>query len=154
MKQSPDMKKLEEVLRSGRIVHGGFLGTDSRRLIEIIETDLAAVERLGLTCVSIAKRMLELTEAARPRYGAWMEMDDYLSVRCEDVKGSIVCPWPHAGRFVKRITTAHRRDLDQTISWTDLNIHMIAEHGFFEGKGSFFRLEPEQLAGIIFPASK
>ncbi|MBN1126317.1 MAG: hypothetical protein JXA82_15020 [Sedimentisphaerales bacterium] len=150
MKQSPDMKKLEEVLRSGRIVHEGFLGNDPRSLVEIIESDLATVERLGLTCESIAKRMLELTEAARPRYGAWTEPQEHIRVRCEDVKGSIVCPWPHAGRFVKRITTVHRLDLDKSIQWTDLNTHMIAEHGFFEGKGSFFRLEPDLLAEIIF----
>ena len=144
------MKKLEEVLRSGRIVHDGFLGNDSRSLAEIIEADLAMVDRLGQTCESIAQRMLELTEAARPRFGSWTEPQEHIRVRCEDFKGSIICPWPHAGRYLKRITTVHRLDLDKSIQWTDLNMHMIAEHGFFEGKGSFFRLEPEQLTKVIF----
>jgi hypothetical protein len=38
----------------------------------------------------------------------------------------------------------------RTISWTDLNIHMIEAHGFFEGKGSFFRIEPIELQRFCF----
>jgi hypothetical protein len=31
-----------------------------------------------------------------------------------------------------------------------LNIHLIKEHGFFEGKGSPFRIEPSVLTKMIF----
>jgi hypothetical protein len=34
--------------------------------------------------------------------------------------------------------------------WSDLNIHLIAKHGFFEGKGSAFRIEPKELISTIF----
>jgi hypothetical protein len=27
---------------------------------------------------------------------------------------------------------------------------MIAEHGFFEGKGAFFRIEPAEIVSILF----
>ncbi|MHC5179457.1 MAG: hypothetical protein ACYSOS_02915 [Planctomycetota bacterium] len=36
------------------------------------------------------------------------------------------------------------------MSWTDLNIHMIAEHSFFEGTGAFFRIEPAEIISILF----
>jgi len=38
----------------------------------------------------------------------------------------------------------------QTIRWSDLNIHQIAEHSFFEGKSSAFRIEPKKMMKIIF----
>ncbi|MHC5179456.1 MAG: hypothetical protein ACYSOS_02910 [Planctomycetota bacterium] len=64
MKQSPREKKLEEVLRSTKLVAGGFMGTDARHPIEIIEDDLSELERFGVTAEQIADRMTELTELA------------------------------------------------------------------------------------------
>ena len=151
MKQSPRDKKLEEVLRSTHLVAGGFMGTDSRHPIEIIEQDIGALEDLGVTAIQVADRMRELTELAKPRLGNWI---DYaygkLRVKSEDYKGMLVCPWPHPGAFEKRITTVEHLETGRQVSWTDLNIHMIAEHGFFEGKGAFFRVEPTDIVSILF----
>jgi hypothetical protein len=36
------------------------------------------------------------------------------------------------------------------VQWSDLSIHLIGAHGFFEGRGSFFRLEPAELVAILF----
>ena len=38
---------------------------------------------------------------------------------------------------------------DKEITFTDLHIHLIGSHGFYEGKGSLFRLNPEELVVII-----
>jgi hypothetical protein len=62
----------------------------------------------------------------------------------------LVCPWPHPARFAKRVTTIRTAKTGRTIKWSDLNIHLIAEHGFFEGKGSTFRIEPGELIKVIF----
>jgi hypothetical protein len=151
MKQSPRDKKLEEVLRSTKLVAGGFMGTDTRHPIEIIEQDLAELERLGVTPIQVADRMRELTELAKPRLGSWIDhMTIKLRVKSEDFKGSLVCPWPHPGQFDKRITTVEQIETGNQISWTDLNIHMIAEHSFFEGVGAFFRIEPAEVVSILF----
>ncbi len=64
--------------------------------------------------------------------------------------GRIICPWPHPMSLAKRITVAQRTDTDESIRWTDLSIHMIAGHSFFEGKGSAFRIEPGKLVRVIF----
>ena len=151
MKQSPRDKKLEEVLRSTHLVAGGFMGTDPRHPIEIIEKDIVELERLGVTAGQVAARMTELTELAKPRLGSWIDCETRkLRVKSEDFKGALVCPWPHPGTFDKRITTVEHLETVKQISWTDLNIHMIAEHGFFEGKGAFFRIEPAEIISILF----
>jgi len=151
MKQSPRDKKLDEVLRSTRLVAGGFMGTDPRHPIEIIEQDAAALENLGVTTGQLAQRMRELTELAKPRLGTWID-DAFGKIRMksEDFKGTLVCPWPHPGFYEKRITTVEHLQTHQQIIWTDLNIHMIEEHGFFEGKGAFFRIEPKEIVSILF----
>jgi hypothetical protein len=150
MKQSPKSDRLDKILRSSKIVADGFLGNDERPLQEIIDTDLAQVQKLGSTIEEVVGRMRYLTGAAKPMLGNPVEVEG-LIVSYEDFKGMIVCPWPHAGRFAKAITTVRCKGSDRCIRWTDLNVHMIAEHGFFEGKGSEFRIEPEALLRIIFP---
>jgi hypothetical protein len=150
MSQSPDIQKLEQTLRSSVTVAGGFLGTDERPLNQIIAADRATLEALGFTQEQIGQRMQDLTDTARPRLGTEVVIDDRLVVWCEEWKGLMSCPWPHGGRFDKRLTTVRRTDTGQTICWTDLNIHLIAGHGFFEGQGAAFRLEPQELIRILF----
>ncbi len=150
MKQSPNMRDLEFMLRSSRIVAGGFLGTDSRPLEEIVDADLVSLAHLGYTVAQVAGRMQELTALAIPQLGNPVAVGGNLTVASQDYMGRIICPWPHPMRLAKRLTTARRVDTDQSVRWTDLNIHMIAEHSFFEGKGSAFRVEPAQLIKVIF----
>ena len=150
MKQSPQDKILEQMLRSGKLAAGGFMGTDTRSPEEVIAQDTATLTMLGYNAAQVALKMQQLRDLARPQLGNWITVSEVLQVKSEDFKGFNVCPWPHLGRFEKRITTAQRLDTRQTISWSDLNIHLIKEHGFFEGKGAFFRIEPEDLISIIF----
>ena len=149
MEKSPRDERIESLLRSSKIVADGFLGFDQRPLQEIIDADVAELKELGCTAEKVAEKMQQLTEAARPMLGNPVQVG-CLFVTYEDFKGAIVCPWPHPGRFAKAITTVRREGSEQTIKWSDLNIHMIAEHGFFEGKGSAFRIEPTELVKIIF----
>ena len=150
MKQSPRDKNLERILRGSKLVAGGFMGTDPRHPLEVIQADAASLEKMGMTAQQIAGRMRELTDLARPRLGNTIEIEGKYEVRSEDYKGMLVCPWPHAGRYEKQITTCRRLDTGEKIAWTDLNIHLIEAHGFFEGHGSVFRLEPEVLVRILF----
>jgi hypothetical protein len=150
MKKSPQTRKLEHILRSSKLVAGGFLSDDSRSFTEVIEADASQVSRLGYTMEQIAARMQEITDTAKTGLGNWVTLDDKLQAVAEEAKGSLICPWPHPGRYVKRVTTVERHDSGETISWSDLNIHLIAKHGFFEGRGAAFRIEPEKLIKVIF----
>ena len=57
MKQSPDEQRLEELLRSRKIVAGGLMGNDQRSPQEIVETDLAELRRAGYSVAQLALRM-------------------------------------------------------------------------------------------------
>ena len=177
MKESPQTKHLEEMLKSSKIVLGGFLGDDKRNITEIIDSDMAQVAKSGITLEQIATRMQEITKAAISGLGNWVLIPfegtqaittnvvattehttakevraatHELKTRVEEAKGLMICPWPHPGRFAKRVTEVQLLNTNEYIMWSDLNIHMIREHGFFEGKGSNFRIEPDELIEIIF----
>ncbi|MBD3285031.1 hypothetical protein GF359_01525 [candidate division WOR-3 bacterium] len=150
MKKSPQLERLEQTLRSSRLSARGFLGDDKRSLYEILDADASVVASLGYTMKQIAARMQEITDAARKGLGDWVDVDKNLLAWASDARGIIACPWPHAFRADKTVITVERTDSGKSIQWADLNVHLIAEHGFFQGKGSAFRLEPRDLVEIIF----
>jgi hypothetical protein len=149
MKESPQMQSLDAMLRSSRLVAGGFMGTDARSAEEIINADAASMAHLEVEAGDIASRMRQITDKAEAGLGTWVAIDDKLKAVVHEAKGKLTCPWPHPGDFDKRVTTVERLDSADSIRWSDLNIHMIAEHGFFEGKGSPFRIEPDKIMRVI-----
>jgi hypothetical protein len=151
MKKTPQMKKLDKMLSSSKFSADGFMGTDRRDLYEIIDADTAALARSGKSRKDIAARMAQLSEFAESGLGSWVKVEAYLRVRISDTRGQIPCPWAHGFQCSKAITTVERLDTDARIQWSYLNIHLIKDHGFFEGKGAKFRIEPDMLIRIIFP---
>jgi hypothetical protein len=149
-KESPQLQKLQEILRSSKLVAGGFMGSDSRCVLDIIDADVAELSRLSVTAEDIALRMRQISDIAKAALGNWAEIDPRRQAMTEEAKGALPCPWPHPGKFAKRITTVTLTDSGETIRWSDLNIHLIADHAFFEGRGSPFRIEPQKLIRIIF----
>jgi hypothetical protein len=151
MKKSPEQKKLEDMLQPSKFSAAGFMGTDTRSVWEIIEADAAELEKMGRTSEEVAQHMQELTDLGKPALEEWVAVGKNLRVKVEDHRGAIPCPWAHHVRCVKRITTVEHRGTGRTIRWSDLNIHLIKEHGFFEGRGAAFRLEPRELVEMLFP---
>ncbi|MEN6386849.1 MAG: hypothetical protein ABFD79_16840 [Phycisphaerales bacterium] len=150
MKKSPDIEKLEKILNSSAIVSGGFMGTDTRDLYEIIAADLSELAGLGITITKLVSRMKEITAAAIPALGNWTNIDEKRHARVDEAKGRLTCPWPHLGRFEKRITFVENIHTGEIVKWTDLNIHLIETHNFFEGKGSPYRIELKEIVKNIF----
>jgi hypothetical protein len=150
MKKSPEENKLEALLRSSKLSACGFLGNDKRPVQDIIDEDTSELEKLGRTQEEIAARMQELTDSAVPALGDWIMIGRNIKISVDDSRGVIPCPWPHHVRCLKRITTVLTIDSGKSLRWSDLNIHLIKEHGFFEGRGSPFRIEPGELVRTIF----
>ena len=150
MKQSPEMQRLEEMLRSSTLVAGGFMGTDSRPVTEVIESDAAELARLGVSAREVGARMKVITDAAIQALGTWARIDERRWAKVDEARGAIACPWSDGRAFRKRVTTVRWGDSDKRIHWSDLSIHMIGEHGFFEGRGSSFRIEPVELVRVLF----
>ena len=150
MKQSADIVKLEEFLRSSKLVLGGFMGDDRRALSEVLDADAAVLEKAGVTAEQLADRMQEITDKAIAGLGVWIDIDGKLMAKVDEAKGAIVCPWPHPASFAKRVTTVKCVKFSQTLKWSDLGIHLIGVHGFFEGKGSQLRTEPMELVRMLW----
>lgn len=149
MKQTPILDRIQENMRPGRITRDGFLGADPRRLGDILEEDHAEVRRLGIGHEDIARRMQELRDAGCRGLGEPIRVEPHFDVRVDGVRGKLPCPFEHAGLVQKTNTTVENLSTGQEITYTDLHIHMIGEHGFYEGKGGVFRLDPPRLVEIL-----
>ena len=126
------------------------MGDDRRNVTEVIDADAGALSRLDVTTSQVAQRMKEITERAARGLGTWVEIDEDHEAMVDEARGVLPCPWPHGGYYPKRVTTFKVVASGRTFRWSDLNIHMIEDHGFFEGKGSAFRIEPAGLVRVLF----
>ncbi len=149
MKQTVQMQAIQAKMKPGVIVRDGFLGTDARNLVDILTEDEAAVLRLGLTHGDIAGRMISLRDAGTAGLGEAIDVPPHFEVRVDSVRGKLPCPFGDPGIFPKTNTTVRNTRLGRQITYTDLHIHMIGSHGFYEGRGSQFRLEPRDLAEVL-----
>ena len=148
MKQTPELDRYQHNMRPGCITLKGLLGKDTRKLIDILIEDDAEVKRLGTTHEAIATRMQELRDAGAAGLGESISVPDHYAVRVDDVRGKLPCPFEDAV-VQKTFVQVHNKAIDETITYTDLHIHMIREHGFYEGHGSGFRLPPADLVRIL-----
>lgn len=149
MKQQPDLQKIQEEMQPGSLSAAGFLGHDERNLADIIRADQAAVDALGLTHEAIANAMRALSDAAMAGLGRPVDFSGNYMVVVEEFMGQIACPFRDNHKAVKRTITATSRKTGQSMSWTDLSVHMIALHGFYEGLGSPYRNDPTELANFL-----
>ncbi len=149
MKQSPDRQRLEEILRSSELAAGSFMGNDPRPVSEVIESDTAELFRRNVTVEQLEARMRAITTAAEKGLGNWVRLEGDLEAKVDEARGLIPCPWPHQERFFKRVTTVRRTGSEQVLRWSDLSLHLIAAHGFFQGRGSAFRIEPAEIVKML-----
>lgn len=149
MKQSPELQKAQESMRPGVITLQGFLGTDDRNLIDILIEDNGAVKRIGHTHEGIASRMEELRDAGKKGLGEFTPVGDHFDVRVESVRGKLPSPFGGPGLHGKINTTVRNNRINKTVVFSDLHIHLIKAHGFYQGRGSRFRLDPSTLVEVL-----
>ena len=146
MKQSKELDRIQEQMKPGIISHGGFLGSDTRKLGDIIEQDNEAVKRMDLTHKKIASRLAAIRDAGKKGLGTAISLEGRFDVRVDAARGKLPCPFHHPGLFLKTFTIVSNRETGAEIIFTDMSLHLIEEHGFYGGKGSAHRLDPELLA--------
>ncbi len=149
MKENPAKHRVLENMKPGVISLHGFLGSDSRDLDTIIEHDAGELERLGLTREQIADKLEVIRDKAQEGLGVYVKLNATYMAKADSIRGKIPCPFDHAGIYSKTVITIQNIDTDEEMIYTDLGIHLIREHGFFQGKGSIFRMEPEALADLL-----
>ena len=148
MKHAPP-NGIHEEMRPDAISGDGFLGADRRPLRDIIAKDNATVKRLGLTHAGMAEAMIRLRDAGRAGIGAGIRVPPHFEVRVESIRGALPCPFGDEGFFPKTNTCVRNLKSGRDVTFTDLNIHLIEAHGFYEGEGAPFRVDPQTLAEVM-----
>jgi len=147
--QSPELDVAEQRMKPSPTFGHGFLGDDSRKLIQILNDDQKAVKALGLTDELIAKKLRVVTEKAKRGFGDPVIVDDKFEVKAEGARGKLPCPWGHPGLYNKTYIVLKKIETGETLVWSDLAVHMIEEHGFYQGRGSPYRIDPRVVKKIL-----
>lgn len=138
-------------MQPGVLTLSGFLGEDARDFPRIIEDDAKTLENLGITAKEVGKRLDYFQKQSFESFQGPIIIDEIYEVETDVVRGFLPCPFMHRGLFRKAITKVKNLKSGKSFTFTSMNIHMIRAHGFFEGKGSKFRLEPEEVVRELFP---
>lgn len=149
MQYKSDLDAIERTMRQAGAAHNGFLGQDERDLADILQADDAAARRRGLTHARVAQRMLALRQAGWKGLGDTLSVPPHFEVHVDSARGTLPCPFGDQDSTAKVNTTVRNLKSGKSITFTDMNIHLIAAHGFYEGHGSQFRLDPEQLIDTL-----
>ncbi len=136
----PHMDRIEEELR-----HGNYLRGDERRLQRIIDDDRAEVTRLGMDLHEITDRMQRLFQESRKGLGDPVVVDETYEVTVLEYRGIIPSPWMDHYAAPKIVVEARNLKTGRKLRFSLLSLHLIRNYGFFQGKGSPFRIEPRDL---------
>ncbi len=148
MKLGPHDQRVMERLAPGALCRDGFLGDDPRPFHEIIDADSATVESLGLTHDQIADTLERICKHAAEAAGAPVHPGEGLTAAFRESMGRIPCPWGGHGVFPKGEVELRDEKNDRTLRFTPLSVHLIRRHGFYEGRGGRYRIEPAQAAEL------
>jgi hypothetical protein len=148
MKPNPKYKKVYLNMQNGEISKEGFLGNDKRELNEIIEDDEKLIQSLNINIDEIVDKMEELKTASIKGLGDPVIVDNKWQVKIDEVKGYLACPFED-GIYRKHNINIKNLNTNKEINFSDMSLHLIKKHHFFQGKGSFYRLEPKQLKEIL-----
>jgi len=149
MKRDPTIRRVVDRMRPGVLCRDGFLGSDRRRLEEIIETDRSTVVGLGTTHEAIAERLEAVYGRARAGLGTPVAIDGRLTAVWREAMGRIPCPWGGCGTFPKGEVELTDVETGQSLLLTPLSIHQVAAHGFYQGRGARYRVEPELACRLL-----
>jgi len=149
MKKTPAQQGAQDNLDRSAFSADGFLGTDPRDLSAILSADQETVDRLGTTHADLARKLRRLARLGAVEFGRPVAVGDHIEVSVEEHRGTIPCPFRDAHRVMKRISTLTDTRTGETLRFTELNVHMIEAHGFYEGKDAPFRVEPAAAAKML-----
>ncbi len=148
MKQTPQESKIFANFKPGKISKDGFLGDDARHVHDIVKADLFALSKLKVTKEEIADRLQFFMDQGKKALEKEVDLGDF-TVNIFWSKGMLPCPFGEHGLHHKITAKVFNKKLNNQIIFSQLNVHLIREHGFFEGKGSIFRMEPDEVVKVL-----
>lgn len=147
-KQNPMLSRIQEDMEPGSLSLEGFVSDDDIAIERQIASDRSVLEDMNVTPEQIARRMRKLTREGNDGIGGACKVGIY-EVTVDEHRGLISCPFKDGMKTSKRNTYARNTETGQEMRWTDLNVHMIQHHCFFEGKNSSMRIDPVALVGFL-----
>ena len=142
-------KNLRDLLGPSQFSSEGFLGADERAPEDIIRDDCAALQKLGLTKEAVASALRDIYVKAERALGSPVALSSTLTAVHEEARGRTVSPFPGDGSFQKGQVKVTDASGGAALLLTPLSIHLIEKHGFFQGKGARYRIEPKEAAILI-----
>lgn len=149
MKESPRDKSLLSNLQASKFSAGGFLGSDQRPVDEIIADDLRQLGEIGRTVDEAVQLLNDAYERTREGLGKDVTLLPGVTGRFYESMGRIPSPFRGDGVFEKGEAVITDEDSGNSLIITKLGIHLIEKHHFFQGSGSRYRIEPQQVFQIL-----
>jgi hypothetical protein len=149
MKQSPRERELHKRLEPSKFSSKGFLGEDQRALEEIIAEDHRMLEQLNITKEQLVNVLKEAYKKAKAGLGTQVNLAPGVTAFHHESRGRIPSPFQGDGVFEKGEAIVTFNDPSDKIVVTALSIHLIEKHDFFQGRGSYYRIEPSSALKLL-----
>lgn len=148
MKMTPEFQKAQENMQPGVITADGFMGNDDRNLIDIIIEDEEMLIKLNCNIETIIDKLKYLKKMGEKGLGEPITVDGKWEVQVGEARGHLPCPFED-GIFRKVVTKITNLERNESIIFSDLSLHLIEKHHFFQGKGSPFRIDPAKVIRVL-----
>lgn len=126
----------------------GFLGS-SESLVDVLRADNAyVVDELGLTHQELARPLLLLAAFDAHDDGEVVYRGLRFDVETTAFKGSQYSPF-HDGTRTNLDVTIRNLDDDLSLGFSLLVPLMVERYGFYEGKGTPYRVEPSEIVELL-----
>ncbi|MCX7788955.1 MAG: hypothetical protein N2442_14795 [Spirochaetes bacterium] len=148
MKMSPELKRAQENMQPGVITSAGFLGEDTRNLVDIIEQDEETLQKLGIDIDEASGFLHHLLEEGRKGLGEPITVKGIYQVQVTEARGFLACPFED-GIFRKTNAEVTHLPSGTYFLFSELSLHLFEKHHFLQGLGSPFRIDPFILKKLL-----
>jgi hypothetical protein len=152
------VEELERRMRPGAFSHKGFLGRQER-LEDVRAADAQRVEELGFSTEELAASLEALLMEALSASDFWSPQAHrgHFETAIVEYFGYQECPWlsPHdrwncsKAEFTSIDWRIQNLRTGDRLSGPGLIVHLIREHGFFEGRESPYRVDPGDIVRVL-----
>lgn len=148
MKMTPELKKAKENMEPGKITSSGFLGEDTREIVDIIEKDEEIFKNIDLDIDEVCEKLQYYLEEGKKGLGEPITVDGKYTVKIDEARGFLPCPFED-GIFRKINATLINNENNEKIIYSELSLHLLKKHHFCQGYGSEFRIDPLIIKKIL-----
>lgn len=145
---TPELTRVKEKMKPGIITGNGFLGDDTRLLVDIIQADEEKAAALKLDWQVVSQKLHFFLEQGKQGLGHPVKIDNKWLVTVNEVRGYLPCPFGD-GLHRKHTVEVEHLITKTKFHFSELSLHLLTAHHFLQGRGSFFRLAPVLLKKLI-----